>query len=194
MKILIATRNKDKFKLVSRLLKTSILNNEDELFNFNDLKEDIIDKKEVGDVVNRAYEKAFNLFNNLKKNDFDIIIGIDDVMEFNGKIIENVKKYIQDIIDDKFLNNGNSINVIRAFTFVNKKGEYKNIITTIPFTYKKLDYELTPEENTYPLSHVMVPLNAKIAIKHINKDKANDYTLNYSKDAFFSIKDFLSNC
>ena len=63
-KILIATRNKDKFKIISKLL--SIESFKDYKFiSLNDIEEDIIDKKEVGDVINRSYEKALNVYENM---------------------------------------------------------------------------------------------------------------------------------
>ena len=60
-KILIATRNKDKYKIVSKLLSAKTFKNF-KFISLNEIKEDIIDKKEVGDIENRSYEKAINVY------------------------------------------------------------------------------------------------------------------------------------
>lgn len=100
--ILLATRNKDKYKIVSKLLSTKIFK-DDNFYSLNEVEEKIIDKKEVGDIVNRSFEKAMNVYNNLNNNIFDYIIGIDDGIEMKGQMIENVKEYINSILEDKYL-------------------------------------------------------------------------------------------
>lgn len=51
-KILIATRNHDKFKLISKLLSKTFSNYTFE--SLKDLNQEIIDKEETGDVVNMS--------------------------------------------------------------------------------------------------------------------------------------------
>lgn len=101
-KILIATRNKDKYKIVSKLLSAKTFKNF-KFISLNEIKEDIIDKKEVGYIKNRSYEKAMNVYKSLKNNIYDYIVGIDDGIEIRGNIIENVKEYIKAILDNKYL-------------------------------------------------------------------------------------------
>lgn len=74
MEIIIATRNKDKFKIISNLLQ---INNfkDSKFYSLNDLKENIIDKKEKGTIIERSKEKALNIYENIKEN-YDYIIGI----------------------------------------------------------------------------------------------------------------------
>lgn len=128
--ILLATRNKDKYKIVSKLLSAKTFKNF-KFISLNEIKEDIIDKKEVGDIKNRSFEKAINVYNNLNNNIFDYVIGIDDGIEMKGQMIENVKEYINSILEDKYLKEGEEVNILRAYTFVNKDGNYKSIVTTI---------------------------------------------------------------
>ncbi len=180
MKILIATRNKDKFKLISNIL-SKLLDSKIDFYALSDIKEQIIDVEESGDVINRAYVKAFNVYNNLNNNIYDLVIGIDDVLEFNNQIVENVKDYITDILEDKLLKDNDLINVVRAYTFINKNGKYINILTKIPYKYMKLDHKIEIKENTYPLSNVMKYIDDNV----INSD---EYVLKYSYDKLLTIK------
>ena len=147
-KILIATRNKAKFKIVSKLLSISIFKNY-KYYNLNDLDEEIIDKKENGDVINRSYEKAKNAYDNIKNNDFKYIVGIDDGIKIRGKIIENVKELIKPIINDEYLNNDEIVYIVRAYTFFDNTGNYYKILTEIPFKYKKIAYYLEIVGNAF---------------------------------------------
>ena len=158
-KILIATRNKDKYKIVSKLLSAKTFKNF-KFISLNEIKEDIIDKKEVGDIKNRSYEKAMNVYKSLKNNIYDYIVGIDDGIEIRGNIIENVKEYIKAILDNKYLKENEKVYIVRAYTFINKKGKFKIIVTKIPFKYKKLEKQIKIEENSYPLSHVLTPIDS----------------------------------
>ena len=157
-KVLIATRNKDKFKIVSKLL-TSIFKNY-KYYNLNDLDEEIIDKKESGDVINRSYEKAKNAYDSIKNNDFKYIVGIDDGIKIRDEILENVKELIKPIINDEYLNNDEVVYIVRAYTFFSNTGDYYKILTEIPFKYKKITYNLEIEKNSYPLSHVLRTLDS----------------------------------
>ena len=191
-KILIATRNNDKFRIVSTLLKTSIFKDY-KFYCLGDLDEKIVDKKETGNVINRSFEKAENIFKGIKKNDFDYIIGVDDGIKIKGKIVENVKDYIQSIIDDKLLSNGEIVYIVRAYTFFNKIGNYYSISTEIPFKYKKLEHELEIKENSYPLSHVLTPINSDEPVSLQNFDESNEYYLIYSSDKFREAVDNLND-
>ena len=115
--ILIATRNKDKFKLLSKLLSTELLR-DSKFFSLNDIEDEIEDKKEVGDIKNRSYEKAMNAYLSIKNNIYQYIIGIDDGIEMKGQIIENVKEYIKDILDDKYLKEDEIVYIKKAYILI----------------------------------------------------------------------------
>ena len=127
-KILIATRNKDKFKIVSKLLSTNEFK-EYSFYNLNEI-ENIVDKKESGDVINRSKEKAKNAYESIKNNDFEYIVGVDDF-----KI----------------------------------------------------------EENTYPLSHVLCPVDSTKSVVELTEEESNKYYYNYSKDKYIEVKDFFND-
>lgn len=189
-KILIATRNKDKFKIISKLLSTN--NFKDATFySLNDIEENIIDKKETGDVINRSLEKALNAYNNIKE-DYDYFIGVDDGIKMKGKMIENVKDYIVPIIEDNYLTTNEKVYIVRAYTFIDKKGNHKSIVTEIPFEYKKLKEKFNILENSYPLSHVLSPVGSTKTISQLNEEESNAYYLKFSKSKFEEIEKFLN--
>ena len=188
-KILIATRNKDKYKIVSKLLSAKTFKNF-KFISLNEIKEDIIDKKEVGDIKNRSYEKAMNVYKSLKNNIYDYIVGIDDGIEIRGNIIENVKEYIKAILDNKYLKENEKVYIVRAYTFINKKGKFKIIVTKIPFKYKKLEKQIKIEENSYPLSHVLTPIDSNQRIIDLDEYDTNKYYLNYSEDKFNEVEKY----
>lgn len=188
-KILLATRNKDKYKIVTKLLTTKNFKDY-KFYSLNNIEETIIDKEEKGDVLNRSLEKALNVYNSLKNNNYDFIVGIDDGIKMKGKIIENVKDYIKDIIDNKFLISDEEVFIVRAYTFINNKGNCKSIITEIPFRYIKLKDNFEIEPNSYPLSHVLRPLDSLKPVIELNEDESNDYYLKYSINAFDEVEGF----
>ncbi|MDD3341757.1 MAG: hypothetical protein PHN72_06190 [Bacilli bacterium] len=189
-KVLIATRNLDKLEIVTKLLSTSILEGT-KFYSLRDI-EGIIDKKEVGDVTNRAKEKALNVFNNMKQNDFDYIIGIDDVIKIKGKISENIKDYLKPILFEQYLEENEIISIVRAFTFIDQSGHMENTITEIPYEYQPLKETLDLQENSYPLNHVMANIDTKKTVAEMTKEEGNIYYLKYSKEPLeYLIKGFI---
>lgn len=190
--ILIATRNKDKFKLLSKLLSTELLK-DSKFFSLNDIEDEIEDKKEVGDIKNRSYEKAMNAYLSIKNNIYKYIIGIDDGIEMKGQMIENVKEYIKDILDDKYLKEDEIVYIKKAYTFIDKNGVFKTIITKIPFKYKKLTNHFEIEENSYPLNHVLTPIDSNLRLVDIDEKTTNNYLLTYSKEGFDDVEKFFND-
>lgn len=189
--ILIATRNKDKFKLLSKLLSTELLR-DSKFFSLNDIEDEIEDKKEVGDIKNRSYEKAMNAYLSIKNNIYQYIIGIDDGIEMKGQMIENVKEYIKDILDDKYLKEDEIVYIKKAYTFIDKNGVFKTIVTKIPFKYKKLTNHFEIEENSYPLNHVLTPVDSNLRLVDIDEEITNNYLLTYSKEGFDEVEKFFN--
>lgn len=192
MKILIATRNNDKFKIIEKLLKSTIYSSS-EFYSLNELEEVIEEKKETGNIINRAQEKAYTVYNNITNNDFDYIIGVDDGIEMKSKLVENVKDYIEDIINDKFLIEKEKIFIVRAFSFINKKGNEKSIITKIPFVYKKTEKKLEILNNTYPLSYVLTEVNKNVTISNQNFEDSNNYYKLYSERQLNEVRDYYND-
>lgn len=190
-KILIATRNKDKSRIVSKLLNPFF--NDYTFYNLNDIEDEIIDKPETGDVINRSYEKAKNTFDCIKNNDYEYIIGVDDGIKIKNEMIENVKDYIKPIIDDKLLEKDEIVYIVRAYTFINTESKKYSILTEIPFKYKKLNYTLEIKKDTYPLSHVLTPMDSDLPVIEINPEKSNEYYTKYSKDRFLEVQEYFND-
>ena len=180
-KILIATKNKDKFEIVKMILNSIDSTNYD-FYNLYDFEYLCKDEKENGNVVERAYNKAKQIYSNIEENTFKYIIGIDDGIKMKGQMIENVKDYIKDIIDDRYLSEGEVVEIVRAYCFMKQNGEYTTAVTKIPFKYKKINKKLELKENTYPLSNVLVPLTLEKTVSEMDKEENNIYYLKYSKN------------
>ena len=139
------------------------------------------DEKESGTIDKRAYDKANQIYQTIENNDFEYIIGIDDGIKLKGILRENVKDYLHDIIDDKYLSEGEQIEIVRAYCFMNKNGEYKSTITEIPFKYKKYNGELKVEANTYPLSHVLTPVDSDTPVSELSNEDDINYCFKYTE-------------
>lgn len=179
-KILIATKNKDKFEILTKILD-KINNASYEYYSLYDIKNLEKSDKEEGNIEERAYNKANQIYSSIKENDFEYIIGIDDGIKMKGILRENVKDYIEDIINDKYLSEGEQVEIVRAYCFMNKKGEYKTVITEIPFKYQKFNGNLKIEGNSYPLSNVLRTLVSSKTVSQMDNDENNQYYLQYSE-------------
>ena len=179
-KILIATKNKDKYEIVTRILNK--INTEVyEYYSLYDIGDYSNSNQENGNIQIRAYNKAQQVFSNIINNDFDFIIGIDDGIKMKGILRENVKDYIEDIIHNNYLSEGEQVEIARAYCFMNKNGEYKIVTTEIPFVFQKIDTSFQIEENSYPLSNVLRPLNSTKTVAQMDKNECNQYYLQYSE-------------
>lgn len=116
-KILIATKNKDKFEIVTKILN-KINNVSYEYYSLYDIKNlEKSDKKEENIEV-RAYNKANQIYSSIKDNDFK---------------------------------------------------------------YQKYNENLKIEENSYPLSNVLRPIDSDKTVAQIDKNENNQYYLKYSE-------------
>ena len=185
-KILIATTNKDKFKVVSEILKSLGLKD----FSFYNLAEigQVSKCIEKGPIQERAKQKAEE-FKALMK-DFDIVLGVDDgillpnALEINPEL----KKIMKQIFNDNLLKENDKVSICRAFYFITRQKEY-SILTKVPFVYhKKKEVLISP--NSYPLSQVLCPLGSKKAVADMNELEEIEYHLKNFGNEF---NDFLSD-
>lgn len=179
-KILIATKNKDKFEIVTKILNKINIESY-KYYSLYDIKNLEKSDKEEGNIEERAYNKANQIYSSINENNYEYIIGIDDGIKMKGILRENVKDYIEDIINDKYLSEGEQVEIVRAYCFMNKKGEYKTVTTEIPFKYQKFNGNLKIEENSYPLSNVLKPLGYNKTVAQMDKNENNQYYLHYSE-------------
>lgn len=184
MKVLIATKNKDKFNIISNML-ISILGNNITLKDLSDYK-NYIEKEEEGDNIERAKFKARNFLEQVDEY-FDFVLGIDD-----GIIIDNieyvtVKNHLYDIVIGNKVKIGTKIYITRAYYLItNDKKEY--------FCYNKIPYIVRKKLNSfdevgYPLNAVISTIdNEKVLTERTDKE-LNDYFLKYSKDDLIKLFD-----
>lgn len=180
-KILIATTNKDKFKVVTYLLDRAGLSKSEYVYqSLDDINYDGPDKKEQGSIAKRAEDKAKVVKEYLKEADFEYIIGIDDGIFIKSKLQENIKEYIGKILYENYLSEGEQYAFYRAYCVIDRSGnEYKTEID-IPYVYKPKENAVL-KANSYPLSQVSVPIGHNKALTDLDENEGNEYVWSYSK-------------
>ena len=160
--ILIATKNKDKYKAVHYLLEKICFQEQNnyKFFSLNDINYKGPEEKEEGSLIQRAEQKAKTVKNYLDKNNgniFEYIIGIDDGIFIKGKLQENIKDYVRKILYENYLNENENYSFARAYCLISKDNKIFKTTTNVPYKYKtKKNAEI--KENSYPLSQVSVPI------------------------------------
>ena len=182
-KVLLATSNKDKFKIVKYILhKAGLKENEYEILSLKDINYNGPDEKESGGIAERARNKAISVKENLSNpEEYEYIIGIDDGIELKGTVRENVKDHIKMILFENYLEEKESIIFPRAYCCIDKFGRMYETIAEIKYTYKHKD-NLTVEPNSYPLSQVMVPIGGDRSLTEMSEEDADEYCWESCKD------------
>lgn len=184
-KILIATKNKDKFYIVSDMFK-NLGFIDFEFVSLLDLKitQDI---KESGSILARAKQKASFYQGMVQKkhiSDVMAVMGIDDgVKLLNRKATYRNSKHITDeILSGKLISMGEVVTIIRAFALNSTDGKKCAVcVTNIPFIFLGNGENIKRIEGSYPLSYVFGLLNSKKSIIETSDKKCLEYYLKYSK-------------
>lgn len=186
-KVLIATTNKDKFKIVSRLFNDTIFpSSEYEILGLSsDMK--IPDEKESGSNIERARAKALNAFNYLKDYNFDYIVGLDDAIIIKEKVEPNIKEYINKILYENYLEDGEEYAFNRAYCIIDKEKNIYEVNLDVPEIYHPLKGNFTLEEHSYPLSHVSYPIGYNKPVCELSEEESNNYFLKYVKDGLMNL-------
>lgn len=184
-KILIATKNKDKFIMVSGMLKKSGL--EDFKFiNLHDLniQEDI---EEKGSILNRAKQKAdffSDIIFKMKIIDIMAVLGVDDGLVLPGskKIISNSKETTDRILEGKIISDGEIITIAKAYALnLPDINTQKTCISSIPYIYLGNKENIKREEKGYILSYVVGMLGSKSPLSAASDEECLNYYLKYSR-------------
>lgn len=185
-KILIATTNKDKYRVVTALLSRAGFNKDEYLFqSLYDINYNGSEKREQGSIEKRAEEKAKSVKEHLGSSEFDYIIGIDDGIYIKGALQENIKDYVRKILYEGYLTDGEEYAFYRAYCLVSKNGDTYKTETKIPYTYKFKD-GAEIRANSYPLSQVSVPKGYNVALTDLTEEQEDEYAWEYSKDKLIS--------
>lgn len=186
-KVLIATTNKDKYDAVSKVFKETIFPvNEYEIQKLDDSMH-LPDEKEYGTNVERARSKALNAFNHLKAYGFDYIVGLDDAVFIKGRLEANIKDYLNKILFENYLNDGEEYAFDRAYCIIDKKKNLYEVNLKIPYIYHDLKKEYVIEKFTYPLSQVSYPIGYNVPISELNEVDELNYYLKYVKDGLLNL-------
>lgn len=186
-KVLIATTNKDKFKIVSRLFNDTIFpSSEYEILSLSS-DMNIPDEKESGSNIERARAKALNAFNYLKDYNFDYIVGLDDAIIIRGKVEPNIKEYINKILYENYLEDGEEYAFNRAYCIIDKEKNIYEVNLDVPEIYHPLKGNFTLEEHSYPLSHVSYPIGYNKPVCELSEEESNNYFLKYVKDGLMNL-------
>lgn len=180
--ILIATTNNDKYETVKSIFENTIFSKDEYIINsLKTLNIKLEDKKEVGDNLTRARNKALFAYESLKKYNFDYIVGLDDAIIIKGKIEPNVKEYINKILYDNYLEENEEFAFIRAYVIINKEGNLYETSIRIPYKYKYNENAVV-KENSYPLSYVSCPIGYDKPVNELNDEERMEYYLKYVKE------------
>ena len=189
-KILIATTNKDKFKIISYLLKRAGLDDDNyKIVSLEEINYDGPDNKEIGSIVERAIAKAKMVKNYLKNGEYDWIIGVDDGIRLKGNIIENVKEYLNKILYENYLSENEDFSFPRAYCIINKNDDIYTSVIEIPYIYKSRENAVL-KSFSYPLSQIAVPIGYDKPIIEMTEKESNEYYWKYSEE---EIKKLVAN-
>lgn len=183
--IVIATKNKDKFTIVTDILRDYGLTE----FNFKmlDSFEGYKNKDETGSIEERSKQKVTEFLNYLNEKNLtipDIIIGVDDGFkkETDSTTSPYSKEITRNILDGQYLSDGELIYDVRSYTFfIAKTGEIKTVNTEIPYNYVKNAKMTNFEETRYPLSYVLRYVEGKNVISEEDKTRARLYNKRYAQ-------------
>jgi hypothetical protein len=184
-KILIATKNKDKFVIVVDIFKKIGLQNY-EFVNLHDLSIDD-NIEETGDITQRAEQKA-KFYGNIAKKlsiaGLVAIIGIDDGIKLpkNDNANPNSKEITSGILSGELVEKGDIVWIVRAFViYVLETGKIVSSTTLIPFNFLGNSEDVKWMDEKYPLSLVLGRVNDFKPVAEISNKESSDYYLKYSK-------------
>ena len=184
MNLLVATRNKDKYDIVRRMVEAIIPDAHTVSLDEADVSGDVV---EVGSIAQRAAQKALYFLERLQLADrvgeFDGILAVDDGLSIGGDEATPNSKELTDRILRSEWPIGTSIAVIRAFSLV-KRGEQARIeITTVPFSFIGNNSGIIRESGKYPLSQVLAPQGSMSPVSQMSKEEEDAFNLAHSSEA-----------
>ena len=180
-KVLIATTNNDKYDAVTKIFKNTIFPEEEyEILKLTD-NMNLPDEKEEGTNIQRARKKATNAYDHLKSYGFDYIVGLDDAIIIKGRKEANIKEYLNKILFENYLNDGEEYAFDRAYCIIDKDQKLYEVNLQIPYIYHSLKENYKLKEFSYPLSQVSYPIGYDIPISKLNELNEINYYLKYVK-------------
>ena len=186
-KVLIATTNNDKYDAVSKIFKKTIFKEDKYIIEKMTKEMNVPDEKEKGSNIERAREKAKNAYNYLKSYNYDYIVGLDDALRIKGRIEPNIKEYLNKILFENYLSDGEEYAFNRAYCLIDKDGKIYETTADIPYIYHPLKENYKLEAFTYPLSKVAYPISIDKPICEITGNDEINYYLKYVEDKLLNL-------
>jgi hypothetical protein len=179
---LIATKNRDKYQIVSALIAKAV----PEDVSFHILKDIDIEITEEGSILERAEQKARTYWEYLDKAERDkytAVIGVDDGFSLSseGAGDPNSKDLTDKILSGAFIKEGETIWIKRGFALYNNDG-LKSCLTAIPFIFLGNPLNILRQEGVYPLSSVLGLVGRDIPVKDADFNDTISYYLKYCGD------------
>lgn len=177
--VLIATTNNDKYTTVKNIFENTIFPNT--LYKIESLKTlniELENKKEEGDNLTRARNKALFAFEQLREYNFDYIVGLDDAIVIKNRVEPNVKEYINKILFENYLNENEEFAFIRAYVIIDKDNNIYETTATIPYLFRENKNAIV-KENSYPLSYVSCPIGYEKPVNELTDEERLKYYLKY---------------
>ena len=186
-RVLIATTNKDKYAAVSEIFKNTIFPENDYLIEklTNDIN--LPDENDVGNNIVRARNKTINAYNHLKEYNYDYIVGLDDAIFIKGKLEPNIKNYLNKILYEGYLEEGEEYSFNRAYCIIDKNEKLYETNIYIPYIYRSLKEDYTIVEQTYQLSKVAYPIGYDKPICELSPEEEIKYYLKFVKEGILSL-------
>lgn len=187
-KVLIATTNKDKYRIVKDIFQATIFPQEEYLINsLKEINVELEDKKEIGNNIERARAKALQAQEELNNYDFDFYVGLDDAIRIKGRLEPNIKEYINKILYEEYLSDGEEYAFSRAYCIVDREGNIKETVAEIPYIYQE-NKNIIIEEYSYPLSEVAFPIGYDVPLTSLTPKEELNYYLKYVKEPLEQLK------
>lgn len=183
MKILIATQNQDKFRIVKGLLSNCGLS-ECEFKDLNDVNI-ASQTEEYGSLINRALMKAQYAHEAIGEDQqIDIFVGVDDGMKYKGGETDgNSKEITEKILCHSLLEMGEILINVRAFAFLDKKGNaLDQFEIELPFKFIGNKNNIQLQDAKYPLSCVLSPLDEDKPLTEMGDEESMSYYLKFSRE------------
>lgn len=194
--ILIATKNRDKFEIVSGIL-SRLGSDKYKFVSLYDL--DVADDvEEKGTIINRARQKADffeKIITKKKMPDIIAVLGIDDGLILPGKkkASSNSKELTDAILSGKLVSAGDVVQLARAFA-LNVRGTNKRAVCTtgIPFKFLGSSWTIKRIEGKYPLNDVFGLCGNSKSVNSTGEEECFEYYLKHCRKELEGLFEILS--
>lgn len=184
MRVLVATRNYDKFGIVRRMVECVVTDAHLQALSDTNIPGDVV---EVGSIVERAAQKAEYFQDRLehsgRSDEFDAVLAIDDGLRVGeDEPTPNSKELTDKILRGEWPK-GTPITVVRAFALIRSGERVRTEVTEVPFDFLGNPSGVTREKGRYPLSQVLAPRGMDVSVSALPREIEDRFNLSHSTEA-----------